>query len=195
MSDGIANLLAADKAISVSHMANGATRLQPLVLNLGQAAGLAAALCLRHKLEPAALPVAWLQEALIRDPHAPAGPFPLWEIAWHHPQWVEAQLQGVHNPGSLDAQGRLQGSAAAVRPPAPDQAPPEPGEQLWQGELIPDGEGGIQLATEGALWPVITLEPGLHRWLAAIERPRPVQLIGCANPWGPWLRVSRLAGG
>jgi hypothetical protein len=193
VSDGVANLLAADKGISVSHMANGATRLQPLVLNLGQAAGLAAALCLRHGLAPAALPVALLQEALIRDPQAPAGPFPLWELPWHHPQWREAQLQVLANPACLDAQGRLQGSAAVVQPPAPDQAPSEPGERLWQGELIPDGEGGVELATGGALWPVITLEPGLHGWLTGVERPRPVRLIGCANPWGPWLRVSRLA--
>ena len=193
VSDAITNLLAADKAISVSHMANGATRLQPLVLNIGQAAGLAAALCLRHGLDPAALPVARLQEALIRDPQAPAGPFPLWELPWHHPQWAEAQLQVLQNPDRLDHQGRLQGSPAALQPPRPDQAPSEPGERLWQGELIPDGEGGVQLASGGGLWPVITLEPGLHGWLAGVERPRPVRLIGCANPWGPWLRVSRLA--
>jgi hypothetical protein len=63
-----ANLLAADKCLSVSHMANGATRLQPLVLNLGQAAGQAAALCLRLALDPAELPVLSLQEALIACP-------------------------------------------------------------------------------------------------------------------------------
>ena len=33
----ISNLLAAEKCFSVSHMANGATRLQPLILNIGQA--------------------------------------------------------------------------------------------------------------------------------------------------------------
>ena len=36
VSESISNLLAAD-AISSSHMANGATRLQPLVMNVGQA--------------------------------------------------------------------------------------------------------------------------------------------------------------
>ena len=57
VSRGVGNLLAADKAIGVSHMANGATRLQPLVLNVGQAAGLAAALCVRRGVRPADLPV------------------------------------------------------------------------------------------------------------------------------------------
>ena len=40
ISDSISNLVMAEKGFSVSHMANGATRLQPLILNLGQVAGL-----------------------------------------------------------------------------------------------------------------------------------------------------------
>jgi hypothetical protein len=55
------NLLAADKCFSTSHMANGATRLQPLILNIGQAAGAAAALCIQHVCNPAELPVRQLQ--------------------------------------------------------------------------------------------------------------------------------------
>ena len=70
------NLLAADKAIATSHIANGATRLQPLVMNVGQAAGLAAALCLQRGYGPAELPVGELQRALVLDPIAPAGPMP-----------------------------------------------------------------------------------------------------------------------
>jgi hypothetical protein len=193
VSGAIANLLAADKAISVSHMANGATRLQPLVLNLGQAAGLAAALCLQRGEDPAELPVALLQEALIRDPLAPAGPFPLWDLPWHHPRWAEAQLRVLERPEQLDGQGRLLAAEAALQAADPGQAPPEPGEALWQGEVRPDGHGGYGLATDRGCWPLITLEPGLHRWLAGLETPRPARLIGCANPWGPWLRVSRLA--
>ena len=81
-------------------------------------------------------------------------------------------------------------------------APSEPGERLWQGELRPDGQGGFSLVLVDGMpecqgcqvWPLITLEPALHAWLLAQERPRNVALIGCANPWGPWLRVSRLAG-
>ncbi|MCP9798347.1 glucose-inhibited division protein A, partial [Cyanobium sp. Lug-B] len=70
--------------------------------------------------------------------------------------------------------------------------PPEPGERLWRGELVPDGEGGYVLHGEAGSWPLITLEPALQQWLLGLERPTPAALIGCANPWGPWLRVSRL---
>jgi len=199
VSASVSNLLAADKAISVSHMANGATRLQPLVLNVGQAAGLAAALAVRRGQPPAAVPVAAIQRDLIEDPQAPAGPFPLWDTPWHHPEWALRQRQVLTNPATLSPEGWLMGSDG-VGPAS--VAPSEPGECLWQGELRPDGQGGFSLvmadgmpACQGSqVWPLITLEPALHAWLLAQERPRNVALIGCANPWGPWLRVSRLAG-
>jgi hypothetical protein len=180
------NLMAADKAISVSHMANGATRLQPLVLNLGQAAGLAAALCHRLGCLPATLPVQQLQRALVLDPLAPAGPLPLWDTPWHHPDWRERQLAALVDPARLDAadgRGNL----------GPAEAPPEPHERLWEGWLRSDGAGRYSLDTPERPWPLITLEPGLHTWLQQLEGPRAVRLVGCANPWGPWLRVSRLA--
>ncbi len=199
VSASVSNLLAADKAISVSHMANGATRLQPLVLNVGQAAGLAAALAVRRGLPPAAVPVAAIQRELIEDPLAPAGPMPIWDTPWHHPEWAQRQMRALADPAALGPEGRLWGSGGAG---AADVAPPEPGERLWQGELRPDGQGAFSLVLadrqppcQGSrVWPLITLEPALHAWLLAQERPRPVQLIGCVNPWGPWLRVSRLAG-
>ncbi len=194
VSEGLRNLLAADKCFGVSHMANGATRLQPLVLNIGQAAGLAAALCLRHGLEPAALPVRRLQEALIADPLAPAGVLPLWDTPWHHPLWRERQRRALETPERLDRHGHLSQPGAAHGPGrvAADPIPPaEPGEQLWRGRLVPDGDGAYELQGESGAWPVITLEPALHRWLENLDAPTPVALVGCANPWGPWLRISR----
>jgi len=46
------NLLVCEKNICVSHIANGATRLQPVVLGIGQAAGMAAALCIEQGIQP-----------------------------------------------------------------------------------------------------------------------------------------------
>jgi len=60
---------------------------------------------------------------------------------------------------------------------------------------VVDGTGGYRLEGSSGDWPLITLEPAMHRWLLLQERPRPVRLVACANPWGPWLRVSRLADG
>lgn len=184
------NLLAADKAIGTSHMANGATRLQPLVMNVGQSAGLAAALCIKQGLLPADLPVLQLQQALIDEPQAPAGPLPLWDTPWHHPQWRERQHRGLAHPAELTSSGELHGASM----PDPTVGPGEPGERVFSGSLGPNGNGGYELQTAEGTWPVITLEPGLNHWLQGLERPRAVSLIGCLNPWGPWLRASRLSG-
>jgi hypothetical protein len=198
-----ANLLAADKCFSVSHMANGATRLQPLILNIGQAAGLAGALCLQRRCDPADLPVRALQEVLIADPLAPSAPLPLWDTPWHHPAWRRRQRAALADPGLLDAGGQL--SAAQKRPGAlerdlaPSEAPASPHEQVFSGLLMADGQGGYRLDNttgsaggSGGSWPLITLEPALDRWLAQAGGG-PVQLVAVANPWGPWLRVTRLA--
>lgn len=190
LSAGLDNLLAADKCCSVSHMANGATRLQPLVFNLGQAAGAAAALSLRLGVSPAELPVRQLQEALIGDAQAPAGPVPLWDTPWHHPHWAERQRAVLDEPTLLAADGSLSGRSAGVNP---QRGPAEPGESLWQGQVSGDGEGGYRFSNGGGSWPLITLEPALHRWLQQLDGARNVELVGSLNPWGPWLRASRLA--
>ena len=62
----IDRLLVAEKSISVSHDANGATRLQPCVISIGQAAGAAAALCVQKKQPPRTLEVADLQAHLLK---------------------------------------------------------------------------------------------------------------------------------
>ena len=54
-----------EKNISVSHIANGATRLQPVVMGIGQAVGMAAALCIESNTNPRYLPVKNLQTALL----------------------------------------------------------------------------------------------------------------------------------
>jgi hypothetical protein len=91
----------------------------------------------------------------------------------------------------VSAKGSLTGLPARL---TPDRGPSEPNERLWSGELSPDGTGGYSLRSAEGLWPVITLEPGLHRWLQQLDAPRSVELIGCLNPWGAWLRASRLVG-
>ena len=112
------NLLMADKAFSVSHMANGATRLQPLMLNLGQAAGLAAALSIQRTTLPADLPVEVVQHALIDDPVAPAAVLPLWDWPSWHPCWPRHNAVGSAHPDAVDEHGNLH-TVPGQRPVAP----------------------------------------------------------------------------
>ena len=190
VSAGTDNLVMADKAFSTSHMANGATRLQPLILNIGQAAGAAAALSIRMGRAVNDLPVRSIQDALIHDPVAPAAVAPLWDTPWHHQQWRERQQAVLDAPDRLLADGSLAEASAHLRV---DRGPSEPGEELLRGELVPQADGTFTLRTATQCWPLITLEPALHNWLLGLEGPKAVELIGCRNPWGPWLRASRLA--
>lgn len=185
------NLLAADKCLSVSHIANGATRLQPLVLNIGQAAGMAAALCHRYRCLPADLPVSVLQEELIAEPTAPAAPFPLWSTPWHHPDWAQHQRAILRDPGSLSEQGMLTTPGQHGVERVIHQAPPERHEHLVVGTLRGSFEEGYRLESASQSWPLITLEPAMHTLLQDTPAGTPLRLIGCPNRWGPWLRVTR----
>ena len=59
------DLLVADKAISVSWEMNGGTRLQPVVMGLGQAAGALAALAVKSGRKPHEVPVQEVQSLLL----------------------------------------------------------------------------------------------------------------------------------
>lgn len=193
LSADIDNLLAADKGFSTSHMANGATRLQPLIFNIGQAAGAAAALALGRAVPPAQLPVRDLQEFLLSDPIAPAAVVPLWDTPWHHPAWQARQRAVLDDPSRLGFDGSWGGAASPADSGA--SVPAEPHERPWQGTVIPDGQGSFSLElASGERWPLITLEPSLNGWLNRLDGPTDAALIGCRNSAGPWLRVSRLAG-
>ncbi|NEO25592.1 MAG: FAD-dependent oxidoreductase, partial [Kamptonema sp. SIO4C4] len=89
--DTVAGFLVCEKNISVSHLANGATRLQPIVMSLGQAAGMMAALCVELGCQPQELAVRQVQEALITDPLAPMAVIPLLNLPPSHPDWQEWQ--------------------------------------------------------------------------------------------------------
>jgi hypothetical protein len=61
----IDGLIVAEKSISVSNIVNGTTRLQPVVLQLGQAAGAAAVMSVRENIQPREVNVRTLQNHLL----------------------------------------------------------------------------------------------------------------------------------
>lgn len=62
---GVDGLVVAEKSISVSNLINGATRLQPVVMQLGQAAGALAALACINRQDISEVRVRQVQEALL----------------------------------------------------------------------------------------------------------------------------------
>ncbi|GJM63375.1 FAD-dependent oxidoreductase [Persicobacter diffluens] len=59
----VENLIVAEKSISVSNIVNGTTRLQPVVLQIGQAAGNLAATAVNLKMKVSEVPVRAVQDA------------------------------------------------------------------------------------------------------------------------------------
>jgi hypothetical protein len=91
-------LLVCEKNISVSHIANGATRLQPVVMGIGQAAGMAAALCCELECQPRDLPVRKLQTALLTNQQCPTSIVPLFNLPINHPEWLDWQIHYLEKP-------------------------------------------------------------------------------------------------
>nr|AOE09645.1 FAD-dependent oxidoreductase [uncultured bacterium] len=63
----IKNFIVAEKSISVTNIVNGSTRLQPVVLQIGQAAGLMAAISIKENIQPAQLSVRKVQTQLLKE--------------------------------------------------------------------------------------------------------------------------------
>lgn len=62
---GVDNLIVAEKSISVSNIVNGTTRLQPVVLQIGTAAGTLAAIASKENITPAQVNVRDVQKAIL----------------------------------------------------------------------------------------------------------------------------------
>ncbi|MCB9291164.1 MAG: FAD-dependent oxidoreductase [Lewinellaceae bacterium] len=85
-------LIIAEKSISVSNIVNGATRLQPVVMEIGQAAGALAALAVKSEKTPAEVPVREVQRTLLE-----AGVYlmPYLDAPVTHPQFAAIQRIGA----------------------------------------------------------------------------------------------------
>lgn len=91
---GIEGLIAAEKCIGVTHIVNGCSRLQPVAILIGQAAGEAAAQAVRAKVGIHDLKVADLQRALIA---AGSQCVPDREVGCENPRFAarQAELLGL----------------------------------------------------------------------------------------------------
>jgi hypothetical protein len=106
----IDGFLPAEKNISQSRLANGATRLQPITMLTGQAAGAIAALAVQQGLQPRKLAPLQVQAALL---DAGCTLIQRWyaDVPWGTPLWRATQLLSLHHvldrPGALERDNRI----------------------------------------------------------------------------------------
>jgi hypothetical protein len=87
--DGV---IVCEKGISVSNVVNGTTRLQPVVMLTGQAAGTLAALCVQQKIQPRQINIREVQQKLL---DAKAYLMPYIDVPPTHPHWESIQKVGA----------------------------------------------------------------------------------------------------
>lgn len=87
--------LAAEKNISQSRLANGATRLQPSTMLMGQAAGAIATLAVKYSVPPRRLDPVLVQRVLL-DAGATLLITPLRDVARESSEWKAVQLVTAH---------------------------------------------------------------------------------------------------
>ena len=180
-------LLVCEKNISVSHIANGATRLQPTVMNIGQAAGMAAALCAESGCQPRELPVRVLQEALLQDSEASAAVIPLFNLTPGREDWLDWQRYYLERPQAYPASGECPES---VEKPSSQTANTHSqfsgifrrlGEQDWTLTLTSPASAA------GQTWQLVTLDSETDRFLQSCETEKPLTVWGRLNFAGAWL--------
>ncbi len=190
-----AGLLVCEKNISVSHIANGSTRLQPVVMNIGQAAGIAAALCVELNCQPVELPVGKIQQALLTDDRAPAAVIPLYNLTSDRPDWLDWQQYYLQHPEEYPADGNCPGgdltpSIAKISTLARDN--------IYQGifHRYDWQQYGITLSQPPAYtsttWELITLEPEVNRQLLDCKSGQSIAVVGRFNRAGNWLIVEAI---
>jgi hypothetical protein len=107
-------LLAAEKNISQSRLANGATRLQPITMLTGQAAGALAGLAVSKHVQPRAVPADAVQLVLLHSgdilarEHTP-------ELQMGTREWQAAQFAVVHQWIAVDAKAGFEPSKPLTR--------------------------------------------------------------------------------
>ncbi|MEM9978637.1 MAG: FAD-dependent oxidoreductase [Cyanobacteria bacterium P01_D01_bin.2] len=182
----INGLLACDKNISVTHVANGATRLQPVVLGIGQAAGAAAALCVRQGTQPRDLSPQQLQHALLKDAYAPAMVVPCFDLLPSDPRWVQQQQLYLNHPDKYATSGLVY---------SPGNVPPalSPNDtKTFCGQYQRLQNEGHQLTGETTIQLVAVSPQAVHQLMRITDGTK-IQVTGTHNKGGNWILVKNLS--
>jgi hypothetical protein len=187
-------------------------------MNIGQAAGMAAALCVSLGCQPRDLPVRHLQEALLQDTIAPAALIPLFNLLPNHPDWLYWQRYYLDNPeeypisGTVDWRLATKNSSKTLDNPRTSSVGLDStlsvrlsahAEVTQHSVLLKgifqrrDWQDYTLTLTEPVThaeqtWTLITLHPEADEQLQACIDQQPLTVWGRLNKSGKWLVVEKL---
>lgn len=101
---GHEGLIVAEKSVSVTNIVNGSTRLQPVVMQIGEAAGITAAIAAREGIDPAQVGVREVQRAVL---DGSGYLLPYLDLPATHPHFAAMQRIGV--TGIIRSEGKTVG--------------------------------------------------------------------------------------
>jgi len=190
-------LLMCEKNISVSHITNGATRLQPVVMGIGQAAGMAAAMCVELNTQPRDLPVRKLQNALLQDFRSPAAIIPLFNLPADHPEWLDWQLYYLDNPDAYPATGNCPISSNIQYIDLKENNVKSLKEECFRGifHRLDQQDYRFSITTpvqNQLLLQLVTLRSHIDEQLQSFLDKQPLQIYGHWNRAGNWLLVEHI---
>jgi hypothetical protein len=198
VSPDIDGFMACEKNISVSHIANGATRLQPVVMNIGQAVGMAAALCIEYGVAPQQLPVKKLQIALIENSHLPVAIVPFLNLTLDHPEWLKWQKHYIANPEAYPTSGACSCSEEQQYLDVHEDYVKSQLKTSWVGifNYYSPQNYAFTVTTpseyKGQTWQLVTLHPHIDSILKNLTNGQQLQLWGRYNSAGNWLLVEHI---
>ncbi|MEA5594685.1 FAD-dependent oxidoreductase [Rivularia sp. UHCC 0363] len=191
-------LLVCEKNISVSHIANGATRLQPVVMNIAQAAGMAAAMCIEINCQPRDLPVRALQQALLNDIQAPAAIVPLYNLLPYHPDWSIKQLYYLDNLNSYPANGNYDDTSLDKYVYGIQNPVELRNSYRYQGVFQHIDQQDyrfeitIPITLKGYIYQLVTLNPNINLALKCLTDKGKIAIWGRIDHAGNWLLVEHI---
>ncbi len=188
--------LVCEKNISVSHIANGATRLQPVVMGIGQAAGMAAALCIELDVSPRYLPVKNLQTALL-ETSSPPTLVPFFNLSPNHPSWLYWQKHCLEDPNAYPITGNSTSDRTQYlyKPPYYVNTLTK---ELFTGIFSRQSQQEYIFTVttpsqyQGQIWQLVTLREHINTTLEIIGDGELLQIWGRPNYSGGWLLVEHL---
>lgn len=196
VSESVDGFLVCEKNFSVSHMANGATRLQPVILGVGQAAGMAAALCVEQQCQPRALDGRSLQESLLTEPTAPAAVIPLFNLVPTDPQWLFWQRYYLDQPENYPSNGNCPTQHCTINEEKSDSG--DRTTQTLEGIFRRSSEQHyhLEITEPTHLMPqemsLVTLCPSIHQTLLDLPDNQAVRVAGRVNNSGNWVLTTAI---
>jgi len=190
--------LVCEKNISVSHIANGATRLQPVVMGIGQAAGMAAAMCVELNCQPRDLPIRDLQAALLQDNRSSAIIIPFFNLSPNRSDWLHHQLYYLNNPLAYPTSGNCHRSSTDGYSESTFDKVLIPENKCFQGIFYRLSHQEYKFtvtapaAYQGQNWQLVTLRSHINEQLHSYPDQQFITVWGRQNHFSNWLLVEHL---